>query len=338
MPSNNPQGTKLVKEFIAKYPDMPSNALARLMLKKHPLVWSGHNAALCAVRYQRGAAGPKKRKQIKIDAPQVIPSRFNPLNPLELPKSFEREHTPFIMEGCENVLVLPDIHLPYHNLAALTIALQTGQKHKIDGILINGDLSDFHTLSRFCKDPSKRDFKQERETAIAFLQRLRELFPHARIVFKEGNHDERLRTYAMERAPEIYDEKILGLAALYNLGNFGVDHVADKREVMLGKLTVLHGHELPKGISAPVNPARGAFLRAKVSVMVSHSHKTSEHTETNLGREIITCWSTGCLCELRPLYEPNNGWNHGFARVEVSSSGIYSVSNYRIHRGQLLNG
>lgn len=337
MATQNPIASEIADKFLAEYPELPSTTLARMMVKEHPRLWRSVDAARSAIRLRRGANGAKNRKKTPFKETTTPASRFNPLNPLRLPKSFERDHKPFVMSGCKDVLVLPDLHLPYHSIEALTLALQTGQKHKVDGILINGDLLDFHTLSRFCKDPDKRNFKEERQTAVEFLKRLRELFPKARIVFKEGNHDERLRTYVMDRAPEIYDTTILGLEALLHLDKFGIEHVHEKREVMLGKLPVLHGHELPKGISAPVNPARGAFLRAKTSCMVSHSHKTSEHTETNLGRDIVTCWSTGCLCELRPLYEPNNGWNHGFARVEIASNGAFSVSNYRIHRGALLN-
>jgi predicted phosphodiesterase len=338
MPNHkNPHASELADEYVKKHPDMPSLTLARLMAKKHPRVWKDVDAARCAIRYRRGANGKAKREDRGLAAITTPASKFNPINPLNLPASFEREHTPFIMDGCERVLVLPDIHLPYHNIGALTLALQTGQRRKVDGILINGDLADFHTLSRFCKNPEARSFKQERKTALAFLSKLRELFPDARIVFKEGNHDERLQHYIMERAPELYDVTINGLGALFNLKKFGIEHVYEKREVMVGKLPVLHGHELPRGISAPVNPARGAFMRAKVSCMVSHSHKTSEHTETNLGRDIVTCWSTGCLCELRPLYEPNNGWNHGFAEIEVSTGGLFNVTNFRIHNGKLLN-
>ena len=115
-------------------------------------------------------------------------------------------------------------------------------------LLINGDLLDFHTLSRFVKDPAARKFPEERAIAKQFLARLRELFPKARIVFKEGNHDERLQHFVMERAPELYDETIFGLDSLLGLEALGIEHVKEKREILLGKLYVLHGHELPRGI------------------------------------------------------------------------------------------
>jgi predicted phosphodiesterase len=335
--SRNPEGSRIVDRYVGKFPQTASQTLAKLIFKKHPLLFSNVNAITNAIRYRRGAMGPLHRKKRAFAAPVVIPSKFNPLNPLDLPASDEKDWVPFVMDGVTKVLVIGDLHLPYHNLASLTLALQTGEREKCDGVLINGDLIDFHTLSRFEKDPEKRSFKEERAIAKAFLRRLRELFLKARIVFKEGNHDERLRKFVMDRAPEIYEESIFGLDALLGLGNLGIEHVNEKREVMLGKLPVLHGHELPHGIAAPVNPARGAYLRAKTSVLVNHHHKTSEHTETDLKREIITTWSVGCLCQLRQQYNPFNGNNHGFAIVEIAKGGDYMVRNSRIHNGKLLN-
>ena len=337
----NPQATKLANEYAAKYPDKPTGFIARLMSKNHPKIFSFKNAE-SAIRYRRGAIGDKHRAQVPVKAVKafsnVTPaSKFNPLNPLELPETQAVDLVPFAMEGCERVLVLPDLHIPYHNIESLTIALQTGQKRKADSVLINGDLLDFHMISRFEHDPDARTPKQERKSAKDFLIRLRGLFPKARIIFKEGNHDARLRSYLVDRAPLVYDEDIMGMVAFLGLDNVGVEYVIDKRIVMVGDLPVLHGHELPRGISAPVNPARGAYMRAKVSCLVSHSHRTSEHTETKMNRKIVTCWSTGGLCHLQPQYDPYNGWNAGFAFIEVANGGNYNVSNYRIYNGKLLN-
>ena len=338
MPSTNPFASEVATKFVKANPDVPTHQLARLMRKKHPHVFPSFEAARSAIRYRRGANGVLNRSSVGVAKIQVTPaSRSNPLNPLSLPESGAIDRPDFQMDGVTRCLILPDIHIPYHDLTALTVMLQDGIRVGVDGVLLNGDLCDFHTISHYCKDPGARSFTEERKTVRAFLARLRELFPKARIVFKEGNHDERLRTYVMEHAKEIYDEEILGLRQLLGLDDLGIDHVHEKRTVMLGKLPILHGHELPRGISTPVNPARGAFLRAKTSAMVSHHHKTSENTEKALGGDIVTTWSTGCACNLRPLFEPNNGWNHGHAIVEITKGGMFHVRNVRIHDGEMLN-
>ena len=336
--SRNKFASEIADQAVVEWPNTPTKQLARMMMKRHRHVFSTLNAAMCAIRYRRGAMGNKMRKRKGVAGIAVTPpSASNAINPLCLPESSAKGHDPFVMDGVGRCLILPDLHLPYHDLQALTVMLQDGLRNECDGVLINGDLLDFHTLSQFVKDPAARKFPEERVVAKQFLARLRELFPKARIVFKEGNHDERLQNFVMEKAPELYDETIFGLDSLLGLEALGIEHVKEKREVMLGKLFVLHGHELPRGISAPVNPARGAFLRAKVSVLVSHSHRTSEHTETPMDRSIVSAWSTGCGCFLRPQFEPNNSWNHGHAIVEVASDGQFHVRNVRIHEGEMLN-
>jgi hypothetical protein len=88
---------------------------------------------------------------------------------------------------------------------------------------------------------------------------------------------------------------------------------------------------------APVNSARGLFMKAKQSMICGHVHKVSEHNETNLSGELISCWSTGCLSELSPDYNPHsNNYSHGFAHIRTDNEGNYSVKNFRILKGRIL--
>jgi hypothetical protein len=122
----------------------------------------------------------------------------------------------------------------------------------------------------------------------------------------------------------------MGLDRWLHLDKHNISLVEDKRIVMLGQLPVLHGHEKGKGISSPVNQARGAFLRLNHTVLEGHGHRTSGHCEPDMfGREVF-CWSTGCLCELHPAYAPINKMNHGFALVDVQADGEFDVTNLRI--------
>jgi len=106
--------------------------------------------------------------------------------------------------------------------------------------------------------------------------------------------------------------------------------VEDQRPVMAGKLPILHGHELPKGVSAPVNPARGAFMRTLSTVLVGHSHRSSGHAESDMWHDETFCWSTGCLCDLTPEYARINRWNWGFALATVHEDQSFDVENLRI--------
>jgi hypothetical protein len=110
----------------------------------------------------------------------------------------------------------------------------------------------------------------------------------------------------------------------------------DKRLVKIGKLSVTHGHHIMKGFFSPVNSARGVYMKAKQSTIIGHVHKVSTHSETDMDGKVITTWSTGSLCELKPDYSPLvSNYQHGFAHVIVESNGDYTVKNYQIIKGKL---
>jgi predicted phosphodiesterase len=235
------------------------------------------------------------------------------------------------------VLVASDFHLPYHNSAAVEACLAFGDKFNPDAILLNGDVFDCYQISRFDRDPDKPKIRHELECGKQFFGHLRARFPDAQLVFKLGNHDERFEKYLMLNAPELFDVPEIRFAwhLAAGLPANDVTVVGDQRPVMLGKLTTMHGHEKGRGISSPVNPARGAFLRLLTSVLEGHGHRTSEHTERTFDGRIIACRTTGCLCGLWPEYARANKWDHSFATVEVEASGDYHLQLHRIIEGQV---
>lgn len=196
---------------------------------------------------------------------------------------------------------------------------------------------DNFAISRWEKDPRQRDFKNEIDTTKKFFHALREAFPKTRIVWKAGNHELRYQQYMRLKSPELLGIGDFELPKIAGASEHGIVYFDDNRPMKLGKLWVIHGHEYKFAISNPVNPARGLFLRAKVSALCGHLHQSSSHSEKDMADHIVSCWSTGCLCDLRPEYAPFNKWNHGAAFVEVSSDGAFSVNNFRIIDGKVFN-
>ena len=139
----------------------------------------------------------------------------------------------------------------------------------------------------------------------------------------------------MAKAPELLDVPDFQLPSLLRFEDVGVEEVRDKRPIKLGKLSVIHGHEYSFAISNPVNPARGLFLRARVNAVMSHLHQSSNHSESDMDGDITTCWSTGCLCGLHPLYRPLNKWNHGFCFADIGADGAFEMWNPRIIDGRV---
>lgn len=314
---------QLARETVEKFPRATSLLLARKLKKKHPEVYATVENARSAVRSIRGAIGDEHRKEKQ---GRTIPR-------IVLPDSHPVDYSEHVVNG-NTILVIADLHIPYHDNTALMCALEYGQKVKCDTVYIDGDMLDFHRLSRFIKDPRMRSAREEIDAANVMLDTLKKLFKH--VIWKQGNHEERYDHYIMQHAPEIWDIDAVHLPQLMNLKERGIEWVGHKRVSRIGKhLSVIHGHEHAQSIFSPVNAARGLFLRAKACAVCAHSHQTSEHTEPTIQHKLITTWSVGAMCQLHPQYMPLNKWNHGFAIIRTDGDD-FEVENRRIIAGKLV--
>lgn len=334
--NGNLEFTRLFIEEFGTMPDgkpMPDKKLARIMYQQNPIRFNSLESARGNIRYVKGKAGDKKRN-LKTDK-RLFEVEAKPYNPYNLPKSDETEWEPYTLNG-KRILLLSDIHVPYHNIPALTAAITWAKHRDPDTILLNGDTIDFYMLSRFNKDPKRRHFGGELESFAELINALRSEFPKANIIFKDGNHEERYNAFLYQKAGELIGVDEFSLESIIRKRAGDIEYITNKRIIKAGDLNIIHGHEFSGGTFSPVNIARGLFLKAKVSAIQGHNHQTSEHTETDMNGRITTTWSVGCLSDLHPEYMPMNKWNHGFAFIEVADDGDFQVHNKRIHKGEVL--
>ena len=321
---------KIVREYIVKFPNASNAALARKILKEHPLEFDNTENIRFIIRYVTGNSGKKDKKKV-IDKSLFRPARTS--TDYLLPESYANEYTPFEIKQ-SRILIISDLHFPYQNNEAISLALDYGKEKKVDCILINGDLIDFATISRHEKDWRHRNVVQEFEAVKVFFKTLRTHFPQTKIVYKYGNHDERYEKYLYAKAPEIFDMPEFQLEIILKLGELKIDIVKDKRPIIVGKLTVLHGHEL-FGMGG-VNPARATFTKTMEDTLVGHYHRTSSHSEPTMNNRLINVHSQGCLCEMHPLFAPINKWNLGFAYIDLNiKTGEYILENKKIVKGKI---
>lgn len=327
----------LSREYRKQYPDMPTLKLARIMYKENNLLFNSIETARSSLRDIEGKTGAIRRTNF-IKNTDFYMTESRPKNPYNLPDSHQEKREAFkLPKGCDNILLISDIHIPYHDIDAITLALEYGQKEKVNTIFINGDLIDNHQVSKFESNPKKRSVKQEFDATKAFLVSLRSAFPEASIYWLKGNHCIRWEKFLLMKVREIWDDPYFTLEERLRLNEEKIIMIDDKTLVKAGKLSITHGHHVFKGVFSPVNPARGAFLRAKQSVIVGHLHRASYHPEVDLDGKVIGCWSTGCLCELKPDYSPLvSNSQHGFAHILVEKNGDYTVKNYQIINGKIL--
>ena len=328
---------KVITEYLTKYKDTANLTLAKKIYNENKLLFNNLETVRTTIRYYRGAKG-EVRKEKLLDKTHIKPLAFGNKNPFALPNSYAQKRESYTFPlGNNNILVLSDLHVPYHDISAITAALEYGLANKVNTIYLNGDVIDCATISKFEPDPRARSFKEEADSTRALLKVIRDTFPDAKIVWLKGNHDIRYEKYLFRKAPEIFDDSYYRLEERLRLNELGIELLDEQVLVYAGKLIMTHGHLTIRGAFSPVNAARGVFIRAKASVLIGHQHQVSEHTEHNLKGEMISCWSTGCLCTLYQPYDPQNTkHSHGFAHVQVEKNGNYSVTNKRIVDGKIL--
>lgn len=313
------------EKLCRKFPDTPSRTLAKRIAAECKMTI---DQARSTVRRIRGTCGNRARR-LSTDKTLFQPKRKAGEKP-QLPPSLAKKWEPFELGTGITVGILSDVHIPYHDEQALAAAVAYLKKRRPDVLLLNGDFADFYTISRYTKNPKKRNFKKEVKLLREGLAWLRSQFAKSRIIYKQGNHDERWDHWLWNHAPEISDLPQVRLSSILGARKLDIEFVGDGRPVMAGKLAIFHGHELSGGPFVPAMPARSAFLRTTASVMVGHHHRTSTHTQPNWKHEEIVCWSVGCLADLNPEYSRVNASNWGMAEVQVEDDGQFSVSNYRI--------
>lgn len=318
---------QLATELCEQFPNAPTKTLARRLYEENRERFPNLESARSAIRTVRGNNGEKKRRVAS--APRKPQSAgWKPA----CPPSAAEPWTPVDLGGRNCILSLSDIHIPYHDRNALTAAVRFAKRrHKPTVLLLNGDYGDFYAISRFDRDPKRRDLRAEIDTQRQGLRWLRAEFPNVRFVFKCGNHEDRWDKFIWNKAVELWNLDAVQLHNVLHFDELGIELVNDQ-PVMAGELPILHGHEIGKGIFSPVNPARGAFLRTNHTVLIGHLHRSSTHAETNMWHSATMAWSQGCLCDMTPEYARVNRWNQGFCVVEVAQDGAFNLHNYRLSR------
>jgi predicted phosphodiesterase len=320
---------EIVKEYLRKFPKIQSMTLAKKIYSENKEVFNTLETVRTAIRSYRGKSGKQNRKHLT-DRSFVDQKP----EPPKLPKSEkENKQTYVFPTQCNKILIISDIHAPYHDEQAIELALNYGVEQGANTVLINGDLIDFYQLSRFEKDPRKRSVKYELDCVREILKYIRYKFPLATIIYYLGNHDHRYHKYMIQKAPELLDIEEFNLYSLLKCAENQIILLDNNRGTRAGKLNIRHGHEFYG--SGGVFPARSYYLKAKDNILVSHVHRTSEYTEPNINKKLNAGFTIGCLSDLDPDYSPNNAYNLGFGFVTVDKSGDFTVQNKRIINGEI---
>lgn len=228
-------------------------------------------------------------------------------------------------------LLWSDTHVPFHDPAVLAIVQAIAEDMKPDFLVHMGDLLDCRMLSRFDKDPDRKDSQQDEiDQARAHLAAMRLASPQSRFILLEGNHEDRLRRglWSLDGPAAILAQltsfkKAMSWPALLGLDEMRIEFVpyADQsKRSFLPKFILKHG-TLVRTHSAAT--AAGEQTKYNKSGASGHTHRLGQFYRRDANGSHV--WiETGCTCSLEPDYCVDPNWQNGclFLTFDVETGAV----------------
>ncbi len=246
------------------------------------------------------------------DWPVVQPAR-----PLTVkPTKSTRKHT----SGWYTAVILPDPQIgyrrfedgtmdPFHDEAAMNVALQIVRSLRPDVIVNLGDVMDLPEFGTYEQEPAFAFTTQPTldRTSLFFAEQ-RANAPEAEISYIEGNHDRRLQKSIIKNAKSAFGLRVansapeswpvLSIPHLLNLDSIGVEYIQGYpagEKWINDNLVCIHGSKVKSAGST----ASLVIDDERVSVIFGHVHRIElQHKtrRTRAGAKRNFSATPGCLC------------------------------------------
>lgn len=225
-------------------------------------------------------------------------------------------------------IVLPDLHLPFHDKKLLDCWLWRLTDVEFSGVDIIGDFIDCYTLSRFDTNPQrKNNFQQEIDLGHELLAKIRKILPDADIDQSEGNHEDRLRKILWGKVPALSHLRNLTIPDIMGLADLGIKWHSIENPYFVEDLWYTHGDLLRKHAGTS---ARAKSDRMGGSTIIGHTHRMGWCPET-LHTGVLDAYEVGHMTDPRQLdyHRHTFNWQAGWAEVTFEK-GTHRVDFYRV--------
>jgi predicted phosphodiesterase len=250
-------------------------------------------------------------------------------------------------------VVCSDLHGSQMDRPAVEAFLADLRTWDADEIILNGDmvecggfLAAYHTLGYVAQ--TAYNYQDDIAAANWFLDEIAKAAPRARILFIEGNHDQRIEKWAVDQTIRNgrdagFLSDLLAPRTLLRLTERGIDYFERSKShepglppgwIKRGKCFFVHE------LSGGKNAARSSLMRTAGNVVYAHTHQEDSSTVVYPGIGMVKAWNPGCLCIQQPLWrhtEPTS-WSHGYAVQIVANSGDFLHLNIPICDGRSMIG
>ena len=221
-------------------------------------------------------------------------------------------------------LVINDAHIPFHDPKTLDLVYNFVREFCPDEIWINGDWADFYGVSKFNKNPSRREnFQDDLDVTIDELEKLRRAAPNARIRYKEGNHEFRLQRFLWRDAPELASLRDLTVAGQLKLQKLNIEYYPSDVDVEdEGMFQIVHGDLISKHSGWT---AKAHYDKYGGSGICGHSHRGGSYLVAKR-HDTHGWWENYCLCDLEPEYVKSPNWQQGFSIIHFAKDRFFVES------------
>lgn len=238
--------------------------------------------------------------------------------------------------GLKTVVVVSDLHVPYHDAAALRLVLKVCRKIKPDILALNGDALDCYAVSKHPKTwGRKADFQAELDAWEGVRRELEDVSD--RRIFIAGNHEDRWPRY-LSSVQGADNRRCNGIPELLGLGKRWA-YVPYRDYARIGKVIVTHDLE-----RSGKHALAQSLADAQHCVIVGHTHRAGSVYESSAIGDAHVAVSGGWLGDLaaidyRHKIKARREWQTGFVVGYLEPSGVMHLQVVPIVKGKcVVNG
>ena len=247
-------------------------------------------------------------------------------------------------------LIVPDIHIgfyrdfmtgkltPFHDRGALGIVLQVARDLQPDTIIFQGDNLDLPDWSeKFIRSPDLRNVTQPAIDELAWwLSQFRGLCPASKMVYEEGNHENRMvkarqtnmiAANDLRPASKVNYPPALSIPSLLDFDKLDIQWIGnypDGEYWISDDLVSVHGAKARAGGG---DTAKAMLATFDTSVLFGHIHRMEvviKSRKVRGGNDFIRAVCFGALCKTDgtvPGHTTAQNWSKGFGIVFSDSDG-----------------
>ncbi len=226
-----------------------------------------------------------------------------------------------------SAVIYGDSHWPFCDVAAHQLVRRIVRDVQPNVLVHIGDGVDCWQISKFDKDPTRRDTLQDNiDGFAAHLATMVGAAPKAKRFFFEGNHEDRLRRLLWQMdgpSKELINLRNVQAGVtwpnLLNLKELEWNFVPIAAQPITGvlpKMVVEHGSLVRQQAGASARAELDKYGRTGIS---GHTHRLCEYRRRDLNGQAL--WlESGCVCQLDgQQYGHNFNWQSGCVVIEWSS-------------------